>query len=240
MSIAKFYTTTLAVFVLSLMLVDLPAMAQRIKGNGNIKTENRKVADFKGLDVNGGFEIQVTLGNNESVRIEADENLLGNIKTEVKKGILHIYNEGSITTKNKMKAYVTLRELNSLDISGGVKVIGKSTFKVPEFKMELSGAANIQMALETTKLTAGMSGASKITLTGRADNLSLNMSGASNVNAEDLEANIVSVDASGASKVRVFAKESLNIDASGASHVAYKGSPSITSETSGGTRISKL
>lgn len=240
MKITRFYTTTLAILAFAFTLAAMPAMAQKIKGNGNIQTQDRKVSGFTGLDVSGGFEVHVTLGNNEGVRIEADENLLENIKTDVKGGVLHIYNEESISSKKTMKAYVTLRELNSLDISGGVKVIGNSTFKSADFKMDLSGASNVKLKLDTNKLTAEMSGASKVALDGRADQLILDMSGASDVDAENLEAKKVRVDASGASKVKVFAKESLDIDASGASLVRYKGSPSISSETSGGTRISKL
>ncbi len=240
MKIVKFYTTTLAIFVLALLLADVPAIAQRIQGNGNIKTQNRDVSGFSGLDVSGGFEVQVTKGNNESLRIEADENLLDNIRTEVKNGVLHIYNEGNISTKKSMKAYVTLKELNSLDISGGVKVIGNSTFNPKTFKMDLSGASNVKLDLMTSRLVADMSGASKVALTGKADQILLDMSGASDVDAADLEAKNVKVEASGASKVKVFAKESLAINASGASNVKYKGSPRITSDTSGGTRISKL
>jgi len=190
--------------------------------------------------VSGGFEVHVVKGNNEGVRIEADENLLSNIKTEVRNGVLHIYNDESISTKNTMKAFVTLKELNSLDISGGVKVIGESTFKPASFKMDLSGGSNIKLDLITKKLTADMSGASKVALKGSADEVYLNMSGASDVDAEELHAKDVKVEASGASKLRVFAEDSLAIDASGASHIKYKGSPSITSDTSGGTKISKI
>lgn len=242
MKIVKFYTTTVAIFVLALMLADLPAMAQRnsIKGNGNIQSQDRKVSGISGLDVSGGFEVQVTQGNNEGVRIEADENLLSQIKTEVRNGILHIYNEESISSKNKMKAYVTLKELNSLDISGGVKIVGNSIFKPESFKMDLSGASNINLNMETSKITADMSGASKVTLKGKADEVTMNISGASNIDTEELQAKNVKIEASGASKVKVFAKDSLHIGASGASHVSYKGTPSISSDTSGGARISKL
>jgi hypothetical protein len=240
MKIAKLYSATLSIFVLGLLLADVPAMAQQIKGNGNIRAQDRNVSGYQGLDVSGGFEVHVTQGNNESLRIEADENLLDNVKTEVKNGVLHIYNAENINTKNTMKAYVTLKELNSLDISGGVKVVGMSAFRPKTFKMDLSGASNVKLDLMTDKITAGMSGASQIALTGRADQLILNMSGASKVDAENFESNKVKVKASGASTVKVFAKEVLDINASGASHVRYKGSPSITSNTSGGTRISKL
>ncbi len=239
MKITKIYATTVAVFVFAL-LMQVPAFAQHLKGNGNLKSETRKVSGFKGIDIGGGFAVELTQGKDESVRIEADENLLSNIKTEVKNGILHIYNDKGISTSKGLKAYITAKQLNSIDISGGVKVTGKSTFKADAFKMDLSGGSKVTLAIDTKSLEADMSGASKVDLTGKADELNMNLSGASNVNTQELESKRVTIEASGASKVKVFARESLDINASGASAVFYKGSPKISSETSAAARISKL
>jgi len=236
----KCYAATLAVFVMALLLADLPLMAQQLKGNGNLQTQTRKVSDFTGIDVSGGFTVEITQGNTESLKLEAEENLLDNIKTEVRNGVLHIYNDKSLSTNKGMKAYITLKELNKIDISGGVKVIGNSTFKTNAMDLDMSGGSKVALAVDTKKLTADMSGASKVELKGRADELLMDMSGASKVEAADLEAKRVKVSASGASKVSVFAKEALDINASGASAIYYKGSPRITSETSAAARISKL
>ncbi|MDX5481585.1 MAG: DUF2807 domain-containing protein [Hymenobacteraceae bacterium] len=240
MKIMKFYATTLAVFVITLLLADLPLMAQQLRGNGNVQTQERKVSNFRGINVSGGFAVEITQGNTEGLRLEAEENLLDNIKAEVRNGVLHIYNDKSLTSTKGMKAYITVRELSKVDISGGVRVTGNSTFKTNAMDIDMSGGSKITLAVDTKELRADLSGASKVELKGKAGNLVMDMSGASNVDAAELEASRVKVAASGASKVRVFAKEALDIDASGASVVYYKGSPSITSETSAAARISRL
>ncbi|QCR24022.1 head GIN domain-containing protein [Pontibacter sp. SGAir0037] len=240
MKIMKSYPATAFVLAFAFLLLNVPAFAQSLRGNGNIQAQNRNVSGFKGINVSGGFAVEITQGNSESLRIEAEENLLGNIVTEVKGGVLHIYNEGSISTNKGMKAYITIRELNSIDISGGVKVTGNSTFKTKAMKFDMSGASKVKLALDADRLNADMSGASKVELSGRASEVSWSMSGASNVSAEELESKVVKVTASGASKIRVNATEKLDINASGASNIAYKGKPSITSDVSGGTKISSL
>ena len=240
MKTIQFYLTALAVFTIALLLTDAPAMAQQLRGNGNMKTQDRNVSGFEGINVGGGFTVELTQGNRESLRIEAEDNLLSNIKTEVRNGVLHIYNEDGVTTNKGMKAYITIRELNSMDISGGVKVIGKSPFRSDALKMDLSGASNVKLDISTKELKADMSGASKIELAGKADDLNMNMSGASKVEAADFQAKNVKVEASGASKVKVYATESLDIEASGATSVYYKGSPRITAETSSAAKVSKL
>ncbi|WP_162054044.1 head GIN domain-containing protein [Pontibacter pamirensis] len=234
------YTTSLFVFLIALLFTTVPLMAQQLRGNGNIQTQDRNVSDFRGINVSGGFAVEITQGNQESLRLEADENLLSNIKSEVRNGVLHIYNEDGVTTKKGMKAYITMRELSSVDISGGVKVTGNSTFKTDALELDMSGASKVNLDINTDRLEADMSGASKIELTGRADEVDMDMSGASKVEAADLQAKRVKVEASGASKVRVYATETLDISASGATSISYKGSPSITAETSSAAKISKI
>ena len=235
----KFYTTSLSLMMV-LMLVTLPLMAQQLKGNGNIQTQNRNVSGFTGIDVSGGFAVEITQGSNESLKLEADENLLNNIKTEVRNGVLHIYNDKSLSTSKGMKAYITVKELNKIEISGGVKVVGNSTFKTNTMTLDMSGGSKVVLAVEAKQLKADMSGASKVELKGKADDLIMEMSGASSVDAAELAAKDVRIGASGASKVKVHADKTLHIDASGASAVYYKGSPSITAETSAAARISRL
>ncbi|MFD2513965.1 head GIN domain-containing protein [Pontibacter locisalis] len=240
MKTKKFYATSLAVFLMALLLLNLPLMAQQLRGNGNVKTQTRKVSGFEGVDVSGGFYVEIVQGSNEGLKLEAEENLLDNIKTEVKNGVLHIYNDKSLSSTKGMKAYITVKELNKIDISGGVKVVGKSTFRTNTMNIDMSGGSKVALAVEAKQLRADMSGASKVELAGKADDVSLEMSGASNVDASELEAKNVKVGASGASKVKVFAKDTLAIDASGASAIYYKGTPSITAETSAAAKVARL
>ncbi|AKD02839.1 head GIN domain-containing protein [Pontibacter korlensis] len=241
MKITKLRTATFGLLAFAFLLLNInAAMAQSLQGNKKIATQNREVSGISGIEVSGGFTVELTQGSNEGVRLEAEENLLDNIKTEVRNGVLRIYNDKGVSTNKGMKAYVTLKALESINISGGVKVTGNSTFKSSALKMDLSGASNVKLALDTKQLDAELSGASKVELIGKANEVNMDMSGASKVDASELEARQVKVQASGASNVKVFAKESLNINASGASSVYYKGSPSITSDVSSAARVSRL
>ena len=232
-----------SLFVMAFLLTSLTTVAQdrlNLKGEGEPISQNRNVSGFKGIDVSGGFAVEVTQNGKEGVRIEAQQNLLNSIRTEVKNGVLHIYTSDNISTNKGLKAYVSVKELNMLDISGGVKVTGNSTFKSDAFKMDLSGGSKVTLALNTKKLTADMSGASKVMLSGRADEVRMDMSGASKVDASELEARTMHLEASGASNVKVFAKKELSVNASGATKVAYKGDPSISSNVSAAAKISKM
>ncbi|MBB6609552.1 DUF2807 domain-containing protein [Pontibacter sp. Tf4] len=230
---------TIFALLLAFVLLNGAAIAQ-VKGNGNLQTQTRKVSDFNGIKVSGGFAVEIEQGNTESLKIEAEENLMDNIKTQVKNGVLHIYTEGSINSRKGMKAYITVKDLNKIDISGGVKVTGLSKLKAGDFQLDMSGGSNVKLDIEAKKIFSNMSGASKVVLTGRADELKLDMSGASSVNTQDLIAKRVKVSTSGASSVKVHATDNLVVNASGASHVAYAGSPKIEAETTAASRISKL
>ncbi|WP_299989868.1 head GIN domain-containing protein [uncultured Pontibacter sp.] len=243
MNTINIYRTLASFLIMAFVLTSLTATAQNrrnLKGEGEPVSQNRTVSGFKGINVSGGFAVEVTQSGNEGVRIEAQENLLNSIRTEVKNGVLHIYTSDNISTTKGLKAYVSIKELNMIDISGGVKVMGNSTFKSDAFSMDLSGGSKVILALNTKKLTANMSGASKVELSGRADEMRMDMSGASKVDASELEAKNVNIEASGASNVKVFAQNKLNVNASGATKVAYKGDPSVSSNVSAAAKISKM
>ncbi|MBX0333721.1 DUF2807 domain-containing protein [Pontibacter sp. HSC-14F20] len=243
MNTINIYKALASIFVMALLLSSLTAMAQdrrNLKGEGEPVSQNRTVSGFKGIDVSGGFSVELTQSGKEGVRIEAQENLLNSIQTEVKDGVLHIYTSDNISTNKGLKAYISIKELNMIDISGGVKVTSNSTFKSDAFKMDLSGGSKVELTINTKKLTADMSGASKVMLSGRADEMRMDMSGASKVDASGLEAKDVYLEASGASNVKVFAKNKLSVNASGATKVAYKGDPSVSSNVSAAAKISKM
>jgi hypothetical protein len=240
MKTMKFYTVTAFTFLFTLLFISSPVLAQQLNGNGKVQTQTRNLSEFKGINASGGYTIEITQGATESIRLEADENLLDHIKTEVKNGVLHIYNNRGMSTSNGLKAYVTIKELNKIDISGGVKVTGTSTFKTNAMDIDLSGGSKVRLALDVKNLKADMSGASKLELSGKAASAFLELSGASQADAKELEAKNVKVEASSASRVKVHAVETLAISASGASAVYYKGSPNISPVTSSAARISRL
>ena len=78
------FTTSLRTIRSAWLLLALPLLlascqgifGKRVHGDGNIKTEDRPVSDFKNVDVSGAAKVLVSQGDHPSVKIEGDENLL--------------------------------------------------------------------------------------------------------------------------------------------------------------------
>jgi hypothetical protein len=191
-----------------------------VKGNGNVQSQTRDARDFKAVDVNGIFQVEIVAQKDFGVQVEADENLLQFIKTEVNGGVLEISTTKRIKSSSGLKVRISAPDINKLEVSGVAKV-------------SLSDLKNAGLELET-------SGASKVNLAGETDKLVIDVSGASNIDAENLKTRATSVDASGASKVSVFATESIRTDASGASRITYTGGAAdVVKKTSGASSVSE-
>jgi len=189
-----------------------------IAGSGVAATENRNLSGFKGIDVGGVFQVEVTAGKDFSVVVEADDNLLQYVKTEVSGDVLKISSTERLKSSTPMRIRISAPDIESV---------------------EGSGACKISVAdLKSSELRVDTSGASKINLTGEASSLTIDVSGASNIDAANLKAENATVDASGASKVEVFVTGKLVSEASGASKIGYAGNPtSVAKDTSGAGKV---
>ena len=188
------------------------------KGSGNVRTENREVSEFKAVDVSGAFEVEIIVQKDFSVEVEADDNLLQYIKTEVNGETLKINSEKSFKTGNPLKVRITAPDIDNLDLSGASKV-------------SLVNLNNDSLDLDS-------SGASKIRIEGTTKTFTVDMSGASKLDAENLKAENVSVDSSGASSASVFVTNELKANLSGATNVVYAGSPkSVEKKISGASSV---
>ncbi|WP_192822710.1 head GIN domain-containing protein [Rufibacter sp. LB8] len=211
------------------------AQNDKIEGNGKISTQTRQVGTFTVLSISGGFEVVLTQGNTESLKLEADENVLPRITSEVENGVLRISSK-NIRNAKRLKAYVTVRDLNSLRLAGGIKLRGTNTLTGGTLKFEFAGGIDVQMALQVKELVADVAGGTNITLTGQAQTVRLDLAGASTFKAADLKTEVFTLDAAGASHAEVHVTKQLNVDAAGIVSVDYKGSPKINHSGMGKVR----
>ena len=227
---------TLFIIAISFITVDLSAQLWGSKDAGPLQEEVRKVEDFDAISVSGGIDLYIYQSDDQEVVVKASDNVIGRIKTEVKKGSLHLFVEkGKWFNNVKMEVHVTVDNLDALRASGGSDVYSKGTFQSDDFEIHASGGSDIEMALEVENLECHLSGGADTDLTGVADNLEIHASGGSDFEGYDLKAKHVVVDASGASDSSVFASESIDVRASGSSDVDFKGNPSKTNISSSGS-----
>jgi hypothetical protein len=97
-------------------------LGRGIAGSGNRKTEKRELKSFNAIDTNGGYEVNVTCQKPASFEIEADDNILPLIKTEVRDGILFVTNDQDYHSSKSTALRVTMPELNSFSSRGAAEV----------------------------------------------------------------------------------------------------------------------
>ncbi len=191
-----------------------------VQGSGTSKTETRSVRGFTKIDAGGAIAVEVSVGKDFAVEVQADDNLLSNIKTEVSGDTLKIYSSDRISPKTPVKIVVSMPEIENFEVSGASN--GKiSNVKADDLKLKASGA-------------------SKIKIEGTAKDLNADLSGASSLEAENLKAENAQVEVSGASQATVSAFNELNVDASGASRIIYTDEPkNLKQNSSGASSITK-
>ena len=188
-----------------------------IRGNGDIKTEQRPVTAFTRVDAGGFYEIEWHPGP-PSFSLTTDENLLSYVKTTVKGDLLKIDTEGSIAPSRGVNVAITSPSLDGATLSGAVKLNAD----------RLSGAT---FGLET-------SGAAKVTLAGKVNRMLASLTGASKLEATNLAADDVELSVTGAGKADVSASNLLRAAITGAGKVSYTGHPkSVEKKITGAGKI---
>src|SRR5664279_3507781 len=105
---------TVAIIILGITSCINGQYWKTVSGHGNVVTKERKTDSFTGLKVSSGIDVYLKQGNDESVSVEADENLHEYIITEVRNGVLNVYSEYNIRDAEKKRVYVTMKEVNSI------------------------------------------------------------------------------------------------------------------------------
>ena len=175
-----------------------------VRGNGQIKTEERQVGAFANLDAGGAFEIEWESGS-PALRITTDENLLPYIENNVSDDTLRMRTREHVWPTHGIKVVISSPTRKGGRIQGAVKLTAK----------QLGGPI---FALESK-------GASQVTLDGSIDRLLVDMTGASQLAADGLQAKTAEISTTGAGDAEVAVTDTLNVIITGAGKVTYSGNP---------------
>ena len=207
------------------------------RGSGNVISQTREVSDFEAVSVSYPATVLIKQGNAESLKIEAEDNLLPNLKTQVKNGTLEIFykreNGKHVNPTKTVKITIVVKDLTNVDFSSAGELVVEN-LKTDNLDVSLSGAGNIKLDKILVKaLSVSLSGAGSSTASGTADDLNLNISGFGDFKGADLHSKDAQVDISGAGSATVWVDNDLNAQISGAGSISYYGSASVTKQVSG-------
>lgn len=209
------------------------------RGNGVVVDETRSVSEsFTAVSASEGLDVYVEQGDDFDIRVEADENVIELIGTDIKDGKLRIHAIENIgrATKN---VFVTLPEITALSSSSGADLTGRGMIEADKVRLDASSGADLRVEIAADEIEADCSSGADIRLSGRANLFYADASSGSDIKAEEMQAEVCNAKASSGADIRVFVTRTLTADASSGADIRYGGDPSVETRKSASGSVAK-
>ncbi len=206
------YFSALFIFTSVLMIGLSPVKAEEI-------TVKRDLRGFDKIRIDEvAIEIDVMVGEDYSIEIEGEEEIVDHLLMRVRGEKLVIYKDGDKKIWDRAgtdspKVTITMPKFTGLDLRGAVDADIKGVDS-EEVEFDLKGAGNIEVE-------------------GKCGWLILDFKGAGNIEAEDLHCRQVEVDLKGAGNIEIFASEKVDADISGMGSIEVYGNPGEVTKSDG-------
>jgi hypothetical protein len=204
---------------------------ETIEGNGKLITRDVAVKSFNELKANGIYELKLTQGDKEAVRIEADENLQEYF-TVTNEGSKLIINTEKLKDKNlkgkvKMKVFISFKNLKNLEIAtvGSVQSENQLAFDDLDFKNKSVG--NVNLKLTANKFNMENKSVGNVELSGKAEDVTVKNNGVGSLDASDFIVQTMDIENSGVGNAAVNAQKTLKVRDSFLGKVSNKGAATV-------------
>jgi Putative auto-transporter adhesin, head GIN domain len=246
--IARRSLVRLALPALVAVATALPVMAQaqRLTGSGRVATETRTLPAFQGVALSGSMDLIVRQGGTQAVQVQADDNLMPYLETEVtgsgadaklqvrwKRGV-------SIYNSSATRISVTVPKLTSLAASGSGDMTVEP-FETPSLVVSVSGSSDTRLQkLVTAELQISISGSGDVDGAGSATRLRIDVAGSGDVKLRDMKSDDVKISIAGSGDASVHADKSLEVRIAGSGDVVYTGNAAtVNAKVAGSGSVNK-
>ena len=204
---------------------------------------NTKVSDFNSIKSDGPFNLFIKATGTESIRLDVDDDLLGDIQINVTEHRLklRLKKKWSPELQNKKaNIYITTKNINYIENAGSGRIEVEGGLTANDLSLILSGSGAFKTAIKSNNVSVKLTGSGSITINGEADNANLKITGSGQILGDELKAKTVSAAITGSGNIFVTANESISGYISASGNVVYKGTATVTgSRYTGSGRIVK-
>lgn len=209
-----------------------------VRGSGDIESERRTPGDFDAIELRYPADVSIVVGSSPSVEIEADDNLLPQLRTRIQGSKLVIDNgerdwSQRVHPSRTVQIMITVTELHKieLDSAGSIRATGLQS---DELRLVLGGAGDITMTeLQAQSLTADLNGLGNIEIQGSVDEADVEIRGSGSFAGHEFYAQEARVEIDGLGSATLHVEVHLDAQINGAGSVHYYGSPSVSQDVNG-------
>jgi hypothetical protein len=211
-----------------------------IKGNKNVITKTRNLKkDFSKISASEGLEVIISQNNENSIKVQADENLHQYIITEVVDGILKLHTSKQLGKADSKKVYINFKKITNLSSSSGSSIKSLNEINTRNISINATSGSNQNIYVATENLNCSSSSGASIKLKGKSSVINATANSGSYISAIDLKSSQCNTTTSSGASIKVYCSSEINSTASSGSSIKFDGNPKQISKTkSSGARIS--
>jgi hypothetical protein len=202
-----------------------------IRGSGTIAGEDREIHGVNGVTLATGGDLTVTLGREESLRIEAEDNLLPYIETRTWSGMLTIRQkeQTQLNPTKPIRFYLTVKALDHVAVSssGNIEAPAVAT---GQFTATVNSSGNIHLAgLVADQLAVEINSSGGVRIdAGLVGAQTVNINSSGDYAAGDVRSTAADVRINSSGDATIWVTERLNAILNSSGNVEYYGRPSVT------------
>lgn len=207
-----------------------------VNGDGNVITETRKVtSEFEKISVSRGIDVILTQGNTLSIVVEADQNLLDVITTELDEdnNTLRISSNQNIKSSASKKVILTVKNLSSIRTTSGSNVFSENALNTDKLSISSTSGSHIDLNIEANTLKLNTTSGAGIEISGATENLSIDATSGSYIRANNLKAQSTTASATSGASIFVNTTKELKASATSGASIKYEGNPEKVNKNSG-------
>ena len=204
---------------------------ETIEGNGKLTTREVNVSPFDALKASGVYELRLSQGNKESVKIEADENLQEyfNVRNDGSKLVIDMekLNSKNFKSKNKMKVYITFKNLKELELKTVGNVASDEQLSFDDLDLSTKNVGNVDLNITAKKLNLDSKSVGNVKLSGKATEAVVKNKGVGSFEAGNFVVQSMNIENDGIGSAEVNAEKDLKVKDSMMGKVKNKGGATI-------------
>jgi hypothetical protein len=205
-----------------------------ITGSGNITSETRNLSNFEYVSLTMPATLIVRNGEAHSVIIEADDTILPLITSDVRSGVLTLnYRQLCVRPSGTIRITVIAPVINEVAMTGTGSIKSDGILRSERLAARITGAGDMDLAVETASLSTTITGKGNVTLHGTARDHTISLPGVGSVDAAGLMTEWTTVEIFGSGDAKVNASRALAVQITGAGNVLYSGNPRIDQTITG-------
>ncbi len=191
---------------------------------------------FTSIYVNSNYTVYLKQTNLNEVKVEALTEIFNASEFKVEDGILMINIErkdnsnkslwgkiDDIKVNPTMKVYISMKNVNTLMVNGGGKIISENSIAADNITLAVNGNGNMDVDLKGNKVTAEVSGSGNLNLRGYATTIDAKLSGSGSLTGFNCPVETAKVRASGSGSCDLNVSTSMDALVLGSSTVKHKG-----------------